>query len=131
MESIPNWLITTSLLIILWFAFRFIPFGYWNMAKTSGIQISILRLTLMNIRKAPVRDIVHGLIEAKKAGIKLTPAELETLTSHGGNIRNVVNGMIAAKQAGSDITFQTAKEADAKGIDITQLIQKQNTTNNP
>ena len=64
--------------------FYYVPFLLWISAKVSGVNISLIQLFLMRIRKVPPSIITRAMIEAHKAGLKsLTRDELETLLMEG------------------------------------------------
>ena len=69
-------LVAVVVLVILFF--YFVPFLLWISARVSGVNISLLQLFLMRIRKVPPQIIVRAMIEAHKAGLKaITRDELE------------------------------------------------------
>jgi len=109
-------------IVILFILLYYVPFFLWFAALVSGIQISLLDLIMMRIRKVPPAEIVKGLIAANKGGIKVSKEELETIFLAGGNIENIVHGMIAAKQNGLKLSFKNATKLDLEDIDIVETI---------
>ena len=63
---IPYILIAGGVLFIFIF-FHYVPFFLWLSAKVSGVDISLIQLFLMRIRKGPRHVIVPAMIEAHKA----------------------------------------------------------------
>ncbi|MPN53178.1 hypothetical protein SDC9_200842 [bioreactor metagenome] len=56
-----------GILILLFF--YYVPFLLWVSAKVSGVNISLIQLFLMRIRKVPPHIIVACMIEAHKADL--------------------------------------------------------------
>ncbi|MDD4923058.1 MAG: flotillin-like FloA family protein, partial [Bacteroidales bacterium] len=54
-------IILIVLLVVLFF--YYVPFFLWLSAKVSGVNISLIQLFLMRIRKVPPQRIVNALIE--------------------------------------------------------------------
>ena len=79
-------------LVFLILFFHYVPFFLWLSAKVSGVNISLVQLFLMRIRKVPPYVIVPGLIEAHKAGLSnITRDELEAHYLAGGHVEKVVH----------------------------------------
>ena len=77
---LPLILLGAAVLLLAIF-FYYVPFLLWISAKVSGVNISLIQLFLMRIRKVPPYIITRAMIEAHKAGIKtLTRDELEGWT---------------------------------------------------
>ena len=67
-----------AVVILLAIFFYYVPFLLWISAKVSGVNISLVQLFLMRIRKVPPYIITRAMIEAHKAGLKsLTRDELD------------------------------------------------------
>jgi len=120
---------TTYIIIIgfvaLYLFLYFIPIGLWMQAKVSGLNISLLELVFMKLRKVPPTVIVSLLIESHKAELKVKRVELEALFLSGGNVRNVVHGMIMAKKYSISLTFEEACKVDRKGYNLIEVIEKE------
>ena len=88
-------------LIFLALFFHYVPFFLWLSAKVSGVNISLIQLFLMRIRKVPPYVIVPGLIEAHKAG-------LSNITRDESRI---------------ELPFQMATAIDLAGRDVFEAVQ--------
>lgn len=124
METIQVFAFIFIVLVVFIMALYLVPIGLWFAALISGVRISLMELLLMRLRRAPVEEIVRGLIASTKGGINLNRDELEAFALSGGNVQNVVNGMIAAKRAGYPLSFKNATKADAQGLDIVNSIKE-------
>jgi uncharacterized protein YqfA (UPF0365 family) len=110
------------LLVVIFF--YYVPFFLWLSAKVSGVNISLIQLFLMRIRKVPPQVIVNALIEGHKAGVKdLKRDELEAHFLAGGHVERVVHAMVSASKANIDLTFQMATAIDLAGRDVFQAVQ--------
>lgn len=111
--------------VILFFIFwYYVPFLLWVSAKVSGVNISLVQLFLMRIRKVPPSIIVRAMIEAHKAGLKMvTRDELEAHYLAGGHVERVVHALVSASKANIDLTFQMATAIDLAGRDVFEAVQ--------
>ncbi|MDD4921462.1 MAG: flotillin-like protein FloA [Bacteroidales bacterium] len=115
-------IILIVLLVVLFF--YYVPFFLWLSAKVSGVNISLIQLFLMRIRKVPPQRIVNALIEGHKAGLKdLKRDELEAHFLAGGHIEKVVHAMVSASKANIDLSFQMATAIDLAGRDVFEAVQ--------
>lgn len=108
-----------TLLIVLYY----VPVGLWLSALVSGVNISLIQLVLMRIRKVNPNVLVTALITATKAGVQLERDELEAHYLAGGNVPNVVNALISADKANIDLDFQLATAIDLAGRDVFDAVQ--------
>lgn len=129
MEHFSPVIIGLLSLIAIFIFLYFVPVGTWFTAILSGVRITLLELFFMRLRKAPVTEIVNGLILSAKAGVVLNRDQLEAHAKAGGNILNVVMGMISAKIAGINLPFEKAAALDFKGIKISELIKNESKLN--
>jgi uncharacterized protein YqfA (UPF0365 family) len=110
--------------VLLCIFFYYVPFLLWISAKVSGVNISLIQLFLMRIRKVPPGIITRAMIEAHKAGLKtLTRDELEAHYLAGGHVERVVHALVSASKANIDLTFQMATAIDLAGRDVFQAVQ--------
>lgn len=65
-----SFLLLIAVIVLVVIFFYFVPFLLWISAIVSGVNISLLQLFLMRIRKVPPQIIVRAMIEAHKAGLK-------------------------------------------------------------
>lgn len=115
-------LVAVVVLVILFF--YFVPFLLWISARVSGVNISLLQLFLMRIRKVPPQIIVRAMIEAHKAGLKaITRDELEAHYLAGGHVERVVHALVSASKANIDLGFQMATAIDLAGRDVFEAVQ--------
>ena len=118
-QSSP-WQPSCSLLLL----FHYVPFFLWLSAKVSGVNISLVQLFLMRIRKVPPYVIVPGLIEAHKS----RPEEHHTRRAGGpflagGHVERVVHALISASKANIGLPFQEATAIDLAGRDVFEAVQ--------
>lgn len=119
---ITTWIIFPLLLIILCYCLS-VP--QWILAKKNNINISLLHLLMMKMRKTPSFQIVRTMIKAHKAGIKgFTAQDLEVHYLSGGNINNVVDALIIASRENIDLNFKVAASLDLAGLNILLAAQK-------
>ena len=110
--------------IILLLFFYYVPFLLWISAKVSGVNISLIQLFLMRIRKVPPHTIVACMIEAHKADIQEVKRDgLEAHYLAGGHIERVVHALVSASKANIDLTFKMATAIDLAGRDVFQAVQ--------
>ena len=130
---LPLILLGAAVLLLAIF-FYYVPFLLWISAKVSGVNISLIQLFLMRIRKVPPYIITRAMIEAHKAGIKtLTRDELEAHYLAGGHVEKVVHALVSASKANIDLPFQMATVIDTPPVtavakDGIQLIAKARVT---
>ena len=116
-------LIILIVLVVIMF-FYYVPFFLWLSAKVTGVNISLIQLFLMRIRKVPPQRIVNALIEGHKAGLRdLKRDELEAHYLAGGHVEKVVHAMVSASKANIDLSFQMATAIDLVGRDVFEAVQ--------
>lgn len=82
--------------ILLLLFFYYVPFLLWISAKVSDVNISLIQLFLMRIRKVPPHTIVACMIEAHKADLQ--EVKRDSLEAHflaGGHIERVVHALVS------------------------------------
>ena len=111
-------------IILLSIFFYYVPFVLWITAKASGVNISLLQLFLMRLRKVPPPVIVSSMIEAHKAGLSnIVRDQLEAHYLAGGHVERVVHALVSAEKANIDLVFQMATAIDLAGRDVFQAVQ--------
>ncbi len=111
-------------LVFLILFFYYFPFMLWINAKVVGVNISILQLFLMRIRKVPSGRIVNCMIEAHKADIReVTRDGLEAHYLAGGHIERVVHALVSASKANIELSFKMATAIDLAGRDVFEAVQ--------
>ena len=124
---LPLILLGAAVLLLAIF-FYYVPFLLWISAKVSGVNISLIQLFLMRIRKVPPYIITRAMIEAHKAGIKtLTRDELEAHYLAGGHVEKVVHVFEAVQMSVNPKVIDTPP-VTAVAKDGIQLIAKARVT---
>ena len=123
MEVITILMLVVVIILIALF-FYFVPFLLWLSARVSGVNISLLQLFLMRIRKVPPQVIVSGMIEAHKAGLNtITRDELEAHYLAGGHVERVVHALVSAAKANIELDFKMASAIDLAGRNVYEAVQ--------
>lgn len=123
MEYLTAISIVLVVILVIMF-FYYVPFFLWLSAKVSGVNISLIQLFLMRIRKVPPTVIVNALIEGHKAGLSLLKRdELEAHYLAGGHVERVVHAMVSASKANIELSFQMATAIDLAGRDVFEAVQ--------
>ncbi|MBP3671232.1 MAG: flotillin-like protein FloA [Bacteroidaceae bacterium] len=123
MEVVTILLLVLVVILITLF-FYFVPFLLWLSARVSGVNISLLQLFLMRIRKVPPQVIVSGMIEAHKAGLSsITRDELEAHYLAGGHVERVVHALVSAAKANIELDFKMASAIDLAGRNVYEAVQ--------
>ena len=117
-------LLFAVVIILVALFFYFVPFLLWLSARVSGVNISLLQLFLMRIRKVPPQAIVSGMIEAHKAGLStITRDELEAHYLAGGHVERVVHALVSAAKANIELDFKMASAIDLAGRNVYEAVQ--------
>lgn len=117
-------LLLVVVLVLISLFFYFVPFLLWLSARVSGVNISLLQLFLMRIRKVPPQIIVSGMIEAHKAGLSsITRDELEAHYLAGGHVERVVHALVSAAKANIELDFKMASAIDLAGRNVYEAVQ--------
>ncbi len=103
--------------------FTFIPIGLWISALAAGVQVSILTLIGMRLRRVPPNRIILPLIKAQKAGLDTTIDKLEAHYLAGGNVDRLINALIAAHRADIPLEFERAAAIDLAGRNVLEAVQ--------
>ncbi len=113
------------LIVVLMIFFYYVPFVLWISAKVTGVNISLIQLFLMRIRKVPPHTIVACLIEAHKADLA-NDVKRDALEAHylaGGHIERVTHALVSASKANIDLNFTMATAIDLAGRDVFEAVQ--------
>src|SRR5690554_5525790 len=113
------------LLIIIFLAlfFSFVPVGLWISAIAAGVNVGLLSLVGMRLRRVVPNRIILPFIKAQKAGVETTIDKLEAHFLAGGNVDNVVDALIAAQRADIQLTFERAAAIDLAGRNVLEAVQ--------
>ena len=112
---LPLILLGAAVLLLAIF-FYYVPFLLWISAKVSGVNISLIQLFLMRIRKVPPYIITRAIKT-------LTRDELEAHYLAGGHVEKVVHALVSASKANIDLPFQMATAIDLAGRDVFEAVQ--------
>lgn len=111
------------LIVVLILFFSFVPVGLWISAIAAGVDVSLIALVGMRLRRvAPVR-IILPFIKASKGGVETTIDKLEAHYLAGGNVDNVVDALIAAHRADIALIFERAAAIDLAGRNVLEAVQ--------
>ena len=110
------------IILLLWFFFTVVPVGLWISAIAAGVNVSIMTLVGMRLRRVPPHRIILPFIKAQKAGVETTIDKLEAHYLAGGNVDNVVDALIAAR-ADIQLTFERAAAIDLAGRNVLEAVQ--------
>ena len=102
---------------------NFVPVGLWISAIAAGVNVSIIDLIGMRLRRVPAAQIVLPLIKANKAGLDVTVDQLEAHYLAGGNVDRVIDALIAAHRAGIDLNFERGCAIDLAGRYVLEAVQ--------
>ncbi len=116
---IPLFLIIVFLLIL----FSFVPIGLWISALAASVQVSIVTLIGMRLRRVAPARIILPMIKARKAGLDVTIDKLEAHYLAGGNVDRVVDALVAAHRANIELTFERAAAIDLAGRNVLEAVQ--------
>ena len=103
--------------------FTFVPVGLWISAIAAGVNVGIMTLVGMRLRRVPPARIILPFIKAQKAGVETTIDKLEAHYLAGGNVDNVVDALIAAQRADIELTFERAAAIDLAGRNVLEAVQ--------
>jgi uncharacterized protein YqfA (UPF0365 family) len=124
MEGIISFLIIISIVVLFISVFTsFVPVGLWIAALASNVNVGILSLIGMRLRRVRPTLVVLPLIRARKAGIDVNINQLESHLLSGGHVDNVVDALIAAHRAKLDLTFERAAAIDLAGRDVLEAVR--------
>jgi uncharacterized protein YqfA (UPF0365 family) len=112
-------IIIVALLVLL----NFVPIGLWVSALASGVQVGIINLIGMRLRRVPPAKIILPLIKAVKAGLDVSADKLEAHFLAGGNVDRVIDALIAAQRAEIGLSFERAAAIDLAGRNVLEAVQ--------
>src|SRR5687767_8363352 len=107
------------ILFILWA----VPVRLWIEAISAGVDVGIMDLIGMRLRKVTPQGVVRPLVTAVKAGLNLTTRQLEAHYLAGGHVDRVVRALISADKANLGMTFEQAAAIDLAGRDVLEAVK--------
>ncbi|OUQ86038.1 hypothetical protein B5G50_23160 [Brevibacillus brevis] len=120
---IPLIFMVAVVIVVLSVFFSFVPVMLWISALASGVNIGIITLVAMRLRRVVPSRIVNPLIKARKAGLQLDTNQLESHYLAGGNVDRVVDALVAAQRADIPLGFERAAAIDLAGRDVLEAVQ--------
>lgn len=124
LESIIPFIFIAAVAVIgLSIFLSFVPIMLWISALASGVNVGIITLVAMRLRRVVPARIVNPLIKARKAGLELDTNQLESHFLAGGNVDRVVDALVAAQRADIPLGFERAAAIDLAGRDVLQAVQ--------
>jgi len=99
-------------IILILFILRMVPIGLWLATRAASIDIDLMDLIGMRLRRTNPSEVVLPFIKAKKAGLDIPIGKLEAHHMAGGRVDKVVDDLIAAKEANSPLGFERAAAND-------------------
>ncbi len=122
MEPLLIFFVVLIVLVIVT-VLSFVPIGLWISALAAGVDVGILTLIGMRLRRVPPHRIILPLIKAQKAGIDATIDKLEAHYLAGGNVDRVIDALIAAHRAEITLGFERAAAIDLAGRNVLEAVQ--------
>lgn len=111
------------LIIVIVLFFSFVPVGLWISAIAAGVDVGLITLIGMRLRRVAPARIMLPFIKAQKGGVETTIDKLEAHFLAGGNVDNVVDALIAAHRADIALTFERAAAIDLAGRNVLEAVQ--------
>ena len=102
---------------------NFVPLGLCISAIAAGVNVGIVNLIGMRLRRVPASQIVLPLIKANKAGLDVNVNQLEAHYLAGGNVDRVIDALIAAHRAQIDLSFERGCAIDLAGRNVLEAVQ--------
>ena len=119
-----TWLFLLILIVVfLGVFFTFVPVGLWISALAAGVDVGIVTLIGMRLRRVAPSRIILPFIKAQKGGVETTIDKLEAHYLAGGNVDNVVDALIAAHRADIPLPFERAAAIDLAGRNVLEAVQ--------
>ena len=111
------------IIVVFLVLLNFVPVGLWISALASGVQVGIVTLIGMRLRRVPPAKIILPLIKAVKAGLNVSVDKLEAHFLAGGNVDRVIDALIAAQRAEIGLSFERAAAIDLAGRNVLEAVQ--------
>ncbi|MGL1885489.1 MAG: flotillin-like FloA family protein [Reichenbachiella sp.] len=101
-----------------------VPVNLWMTALFSGVQVELMELVFMRIRKSPVATIINSLITLTKAGVVIDLSTLETHALAGGDLEGLTAALIKVKSLNLPIARIDLIAQDLAGNDLMKYIEE-------
>lgn len=105
--------------LILWL----VPIRLWVAAKMTDVNVSLVSLIAMRLRRVVPSEIVNPMIAATQAGVPVTRQQLEAHYLAGGRVYLVVQALISAEKAGIPLAYDRAAAIDLAGRNVLEAVQ--------
>ncbi len=109
--------------ILLSLLLNMVPVGLWISAIAAGVNVNILTLVGMRLRRVKPDRIIKPLIKVRKAGIEVSINQLESHFLSGGRVDNVVDALIASHRANLELSFERAAAIDLAGRNVFEAVR--------
>ncbi|MBP2650717.1 MAG: sigmaW regulon antibacterial [Firmicutes bacterium] len=116
-------IILVVVIMVLALFLHFVPLGLWISALAAGVNVAIINLIGMRLRRVPPARIVLPLIKANKAGLEVSVNQLEAHFLAGGNVDRVIDSLIAAHRAQISLPFERSAAIDLAGRNVLEAVQ--------
>jgi uncharacterized protein YqfA (UPF0365 family) len=127
---LENLFIYLSFAGFIFMVLYYVPVNLWITATFSGVDLKLLDLVFMKVRRSPVTEIVNSLIVATKAGLAITKEELEVHALAGGDVGAVVKTLIKAKKSDIALSMKEVTAWDLAGKHMDEELRKVQSTSN-
>ena len=117
-------LILIGLIVLIAILIYFIPIQLYLNAKSAGLNIELINLIFMKVRKSDPYQIINPAILLKKNGIDANVNELEAQYLSGGSANAIAKAMIIAKENNMEVSFDRLSAIDLAGKDLVACIKE-------
>ena len=84
----------------------------WIRGRLYGVNISLVRIILMRIRRSDVNQVMDCLIMALQSGVSISVDKMEQADAQQVDLRKVTLAMIDSERQGLDLAFDELVEAE-------------------
>ena len=84
----------------------------WIRGRLYGVNISLVRIILMRIRRSDVNQVMGCLIMALQSGVSISVDKMEQADAQQVDLKKVTLAMIESERQGLDLEFDELVEAE-------------------
>ena len=84
----------------------------WIRGRLYGVNISLVRIILMRIRRSDVNQVMDCLIMALQSGVSISVDKMEQANAQQVDLKKVTLAMIESERQGLDLAFDELVEAE-------------------
>ncbi|MCH2590995.1 MAG: flotillin-like FloA family protein [Planctomycetales bacterium] len=84
----------------------------WIRGRLYGVNISLVRIILMRIRRSDVNQVMDCLIMALQSGVSISVDKMEQADAQQVDLKKVTLAMIESERQGLDLEFDELVEAE-------------------